>query len=68
MVPPLDVFRVTNNKPTWLGSTESLSKALELIRNSGAGAYFVFSQETGHKKFYKVNANGVPYPVPDLNA
>jgi len=51
-----------------LGSTESLSKALELIRNSGAGAYFVFSQETGHKKFYKVNRNGVPYPVPDLNA
>jgi hypothetical protein len=59
MIPPLDVFALKDGKPQWLGYAETLAKALELAGKNGLGSYFVFSQETGHKTFYEISANGV---------
>jgi glucose dehydrogenase len=59
MVAPLDVFAVNNGEPKWLGCAESLAQATDLIRKTGAGSYFVFSQETGHKNFYELTTDGV---------
>ena len=59
MVAPLDVFAVKNGEPKWLGCAESLAQAIELLRNTGSGSYFVFSQQTGHKNFYEVSTEGV---------
>jgi len=58
MVPPLDVFSIKDNEPTWLGAADSLAQALEIARRQGAGSYFVFSHETGHKTMYQVDASG----------
>jgi len=41
-----------------LGCAESLAQAIELLRNTGSGSYFVFSEETGHKNFYEVSTEG----------
>ena len=55
MVAPLDIFALENGGPaSWLGCAETLAQATELLRNAGSGSYFVFSQKTGHKTFYKV--------------
>ena len=59
MVAPLDVFAVMNGEPKWLSCVETLSQAVDLIRKTGCGSYFVFSQPTGHKDFYEITAEGV---------
>jgi len=59
MVAPLDVFAVNNGEPRWLGCAQSLAQAIDLLRESGSGSYFVFSQQTGHKNFYDVTVEGV---------
>jgi hypothetical protein len=56
---PLDVFAVKDNGPERLGCVETLGEALELMRKAGTGSYFVFSQKTRHKDFFKVSSNGV---------
>ena len=63
MVPPLDVFSIKNNEPTWLGAAESLAQALDIARRTGEGHYFVFSHETGHKTMYQVDPQGVIQPI-----
>jgi hypothetical protein len=62
MVPlvPWDVFAANNSDaPNWLGCAETLAQAMQLLRKAGAGSYFVFSQQTGYKDHYEVNADGV---------
>jgi hypothetical protein len=58
----LDVFAVreieVEIEPDWLGCTESLAEALQLIRRTGPGSYFVSYQKTEHKSFYKVSLDG----------
>jgi len=58
MVAPLDVFAVVDGQPKWLGAAESLQKALMLAVHEGVGLYFVFSQKTGNKQFYKIDSDG----------
>ena len=58
MMPPLDVFSIRNNEPTWLGPAETLVQALEVVRQTGAGSYFIFSHQTGHKTIYQVDEHG----------
>lgn len=64
MVAALDVFALRNKEPNWLGCTETLAKALELIRETGPGSYFVFSQVTNDKNFFEVSSGGVVGLVP----
>ncbi len=59
MIAPLDVFAVKISETAWLGCGESLHEAFELIRNAGAGSYFIFSQRTGNKNFFDVSLDGV---------
>ena len=66
MIPPLDVFSVNDNETKWMGSAGTLSEAVELIRTSGTGSYFVFSQQTGRKKFFRVNSEGAVSPISEL--
>jgi hypothetical protein len=58
MIPPLDVYSVRTDETSWLGPADSLEKALEIARQTGAGSYLIFSQTTGHKNFYEVDPNG----------
>src|SRR5215475_9994765 len=62
MVSTLDVFAVNDDKPRWVGSTETLEKALELAIQHGDGLYFVFSQETGRKNVFAVTSGKI-FPV-----
>ena len=64
MVPPLDLFSVKDGKLEWLGCAETLSKAFELAIRNGAGSYFAFSQETGHKNFFEVSSEGAVTRIP----
>jgi hypothetical protein len=59
MVAPLDVFVVENGEPTWLCCAETLTEAIESIRKKGCGSYFILSQQTKHKTYYEVSAEGV---------
>jgi hypothetical protein len=58
----LDVFAVreieVEIEPDWLGCTESLAEALQLIQRTGPGSYFVSYQKAEHKSFYKVSLDG----------
>ena len=63
MMPPLDVFSIRNNESTWLGPAETLVQALEVVRQTGAGSYFIFSHQTGHKAMYHVDELGSVRPV-----
>jgi hypothetical protein len=63
MMPPLDVFSIRNNESTWLGPAETLVQALEVMRQNGAGSYFIFSHQTGHKAMYQVDEHGSVRPV-----
>jgi hypothetical protein len=49
MTPSMDVFAAGNFAPLWLGSAETLAQAIELMKNSGEGVYFVFSQANMEK-------------------
>jgi len=62
-IPPLDVFSIRDDKPTWLGPAESLEQVLEIIRKNGAGSYLIFSQKTRHKARYEVDTNGAVKPI-----
>lgn len=59
MVASLDVFVVENGEPKWLSCAETLTEAIESIRKTGCGSYFIFAQQTEHKAFYEVSAEGV---------
>jgi hypothetical protein len=58
MIDSLDIYVVPGIDPVWLGSAETLPQALEIIRASGEGAYFVFSQTTECNNFYLVGPDG----------
>ena len=63
MMPPLDVFSIRNNESTWLGPAKTLVQALEVMGQNGAGSYFVFFHQTGHKTMYQVDEHGSVLPV-----
>ena len=39
-------------------SRQTLLQALEVMRQNGAGAYFIFFHQTGHKTVYQVDEHG----------
>ena len=63
MMPPLDVFSIRNNESTWLGPAKTLIQALEVMRQNGAGSYFIFFHQTQHKTMYQVDEHGCVRPV-----
>ena len=63
MMPPLDVFSIRNNECAWLGPAKTLVQALEVMRQNGAGSYFIFSHQSGHKTMYQVDEHGSVRPV-----
>jgi hypothetical protein len=63
MMPPLDVFSIRNSESTWLGPAETLIQALEVMRQNGAGSYFIFFHQTGRKVMYHVDQHGSVRPV-----
>ena len=68
MVAPLDIFSVKDGHPKRLGCAETLPKVLLLAVDDGEGLYFVFSQGTGNKQFYKVGSDGAVQASPDYVA
>ena len=63
MMPPLDVFSIKNNESMWLGPARTLIQALEVMRQNGAGSYFIFFHQTQHKAMYHVDELGSVRPV-----
>jgi hypothetical protein len=63
MMPPLDVYSIRNNESTWLGPAKTLIQALEVMRQSGAGSYYIFFHQTGHQAKYQVDEHGSVRPV-----
>ena len=63
MMPSLDVLSIRNNESTWLGPAETLIQALGMMRQNGAGSYFIFFHQTGHKTMYQVDEHGSVRPV-----
>ena len=64
MMPPLDVLSIRDNESTWLGPAKTLIQALlGMMRENGAGSYFVFFHQTGHKTMYQVDEHGSVRPV-----
>jgi len=59
MTPSLDVFAANRGEHRWLGSSETLEDAFELIRGTGPGSYLVSSLDTGGRAFYVVGSDGV---------
>jgi hypothetical protein len=64
MIARLDVFAIQDEKPRWLGSSETFDKALQLRCETGPGPYVVYSPETGHKNFYVMSSDGLVSPLP----
>jgi len=62
-MPPLDVFSIRKNESRWLGPAKTLIQALEVMRQNGAGSYFIFSHQSGHKTMYQVDEHGSVRPV-----
>ena len=60
---PLDVFSIKNNESMWLGPARTLIQALEVMRQNGAGSYFIFFHQTQHKAMYHVDEHGSVRPV-----
>jgi len=56
---PLDLFAVKDGEPKWVGCAETLARVLLLAIRQGEGWYFVFSQQTGDRDFYRVRADGL---------
>lgn len=54
----LDILAPKNGEPMWLGTAETIHKALVLIVREGKGSYFMFSQTDGQKQFYEVGSDG----------
>src|SRR5215471_16585828 len=63
MMPPLDVFSIRNNECAWLGPAKTLIQALKVMRQNGAGSYFIFFHETDHKTMWRVDEHGSVRPV-----
>jgi hypothetical protein len=63
MMPPLDVFSIRNDETRWLGPAETFVQALEVVRQNGAGSYFIFSHQTGDKAMYQVDEHGSVRPL-----
>ena len=63
MMPPLDVFSIRNNESRWLGPAKTLIQALEVMRQNGAGSYFIFFHQTDHKTMWQVDEHGCVRPV-----
>jgi hypothetical protein len=57
MIDSFDVFAVRIDSE-WLGCAETLPQALEMIRESGEGAYFVFSKATERNILYLLGPDG----------
>jgi hypothetical protein len=66
MIPPIDVFKIENSKPSWIGFAETTAQALEIARKKGSGSYFVFSN-TGGRKLYQIGSDGIIRPAYSLN-
>jgi hypothetical protein len=53
MIPPFDIFRVTqDSQPLWLEPASKLDDAKAPVNELGKsrpGEYIIFSQKTGHK-------------------
>ena len=53
MIPPFDIFRVTqDSQPLWLEPASTLDDAKARVNELGKsrpGEYLIFSQKTGHK-------------------
>ena len=60
---PLDVFSIKNNESMWLGPARTLIQALEVMRQNGAGSYFIFFHQTQRKTMYQVDKHGCVRPV-----
>ena len=60
---PLDVFSIKNNESMWLGPARTLIQALEVMRQNGAGSYFIFFHQTRHQGMYQVDENRCVRPV-----
>jgi len=58
MVPPLDIFALTNGRSRWLGCADTVADVLAFAKDHGEGLYFVFSLHTGDKEFYKIDNEG----------
>ena len=63
MMPPLDVLWIRNNESTWIGPAKTVVQALEVMRQNGAGSYFIFVHQTGYKMMYQVDEHGSVRPV-----
>ena len=61
MIAPFDVFALRNGSVDrkWLGCTDTLAQAFDLLRKNGVGIYLVFSRTTQHKNQYEVTLAGV---------
>jgi hypothetical protein len=53
MIPPFDIFRVTqDNQPIWVEPASTLEDARARVMELGEfypGEYFIFSQQTGNR-------------------
>lgn len=59
MIPPLDLFKIVRaSEPEWLESAHDIESVKLRLGALGTGNYFVFSQRTGHKTFFKVDEHG----------
>jgi hypothetical protein len=58
MIPPLDVFKVEKNEPSWLGFADTVVEAIEIARKRGSGVYFVFLHDIVSRKLYKIVSDG----------
>jgi hypothetical protein len=57
MIPPFDLFRMTDGTPLWVGTATTLDEAREKVRSLGAkepSEYLIVSLQTGHKETVKV--------------
>ena len=45
MIPPLDVFAISENEPVWLGPAETLVQALEIAQTIGNVAVLCADQQ-----------------------
>lgn len=60
MVVELNVFATgAGQVPKWLGRTGSIEEAVQLMSETGVGAYFVLSRHPFAQRFYEVDPGGV---------
>jgi hypothetical protein len=62
MTTPFDVFESVNDGHLWIGTTKTLTEAVELIGKhpgSSGNSYLVFCQETRQQSCFKKEKNSV---------